>query len=116
MLLDYDARSLNMRFMSSDVYRQIWLKFARQKPTKPEQMAILNFDFSKFLEKERPKYDVKMFGDPYQMAMKIVNDDEIQSVHDFQTVSEKVSITDLLEVRRIGSPHDTQVKMIRGGT
>ena len=37
MLLDYDVRSLNMRFMSSDVYRQIWLKFARQKPTKPEQ-------------------------------------------------------------------------------
>ena len=47
------------------------------------------------------------------MAMKIVNDDEFQSVHDFQTVSEKVSITDLLEVRRIGIPHDTQVKMTR---
>ena len=76
-------------------------------------MAILNFDFSKFFEKERPKYDVKMFGTPYQMAMKIVNDDEFQSVHDFQTLSEKVSITDLLEVRRIGIPHDTQVKMIR---
>ena len=55
----------------------------------------------------------KTFGDPYQMAMKIVNDDEFQSVHDFQAVSEKVSITDLLEVRRIGIPHDTQVKMIR---
>ena len=76
-------------------------------------MAILNFDFSKFFEKERPKYDVKMFGTPYQMAMKIVNDDEFQSVHDFQILSEKVSITDLLEVRRIGIPHDTQVKMIR---
>ena len=47
-------------------------------------MAMLNFDFSKFLEAERPKYDVKTFGDPYRMAMKIVNDDEIQSVHDFQ--------------------------------
>ena len=45
--------------------------------------------------------------------MKIVNDDEFQSVHDFQTLSEKVSITDLLEVRRIGIPHDTQVKMTR---
>ena len=33
------------------------------------------------------------------MAMKTVNDDEIQSVHDFHTVCEKVSITDLLEVR-----------------
>ena len=76
-------------------------------------MSILNFDFSKFLEAERPKYDVKTFGDPYQMAMKIVNDDEIQSVHDFQAISEKVSITDLLEVRRIGIPHDTQVKMTR---
>ena len=76
-------------------------------------MAIHNFDFSKFFEKERPKYDVKMFGTPYQMAMKIVNDDEFQSVHDFQTISEKVSITDLLEVRRIGIPHDTQVKMTR---
>ena len=31
----------------------------------------------------------RRFGDPYQMAMKIVNDDEIQSVHDFQAVSEK---------------------------
>ena len=41
------------------------------------------------------------------MAMKIVNDDEIQSVHDLQAISEKVSITDLLEVRRIGIPHDT---------
>ena len=47
------------------------------------------------------------------MTMKIVNDDEIQSVHDFQTVSEKVSITDLLEELRIGIPHDTQVKMTR---
>ena len=74
---------------------------------------MLNFDFSKFLEAERPKYDVKTFGDPYQMAMKIVNDEEIQSVHDFQVVSEKVSITDLLEVRRIGILHDTQVKMTR---
>ena len=76
-------------------------------------MAILNFDFSKFFEAERPKYDVKTFGDPCQMAMKIVNDDEIQSVHDFRAVSEKVSITDLLEVRRIGIPYDTQVKMTR---
>ena len=83
------------------------------KVHKTRAMAILNFDFSKFFEKERPKYDVKMFGTPYQMAMKIVNDDEFQSVHDFQTLSEKVSITDLLEVRRIGIPHDTQVKMIR---
>ena len=68
-------------------------------------MAMLNFDFTKFLEAERPKYDVKTFGDPYRMAMKIVNDNEIQSVHDFQAVSEKASITDLLEVRRIGIPH-----------
>ena len=83
------------------------------KAHKTRAMAILNFDFSKFLEVERPKYDVKMFGDPYQMAMKIVNDVEFQSVHDFQTLSEKVSITDLLEVRRIGIPYDTQVKMTR---
>ena len=27
-------------------------------------MEILNFDFSKFFEAERPKYDVKTFGDP----------------------------------------------------
>ena len=74
---------------------------------------MLNFDITKFLEAERPKYDVKTFGDPYRMAMKIVNDDEIQSVHDFQAVGEKASITDLLEVRRIGIPHDTQVKMTR---
>ena len=74
---------------------------------------MLNFDFTKFLEAEQPKYDVRTFGDPYQMAMKIVNDNEIQSVHDFQAVSEKASITDLLEVRRIGIPHDTQVKMTR---
>ena len=46
-------------------------------------MAILNFDFSKFLEPKRQKYDVKTFGDPHQMAMKIVNNDKIQSVHDF---------------------------------
>ena len=45
---------------------------------KTRAMAILNFDFSKFFEKERPKYDVKMFGTPYQMAMKIVNNDEFQ--------------------------------------
>ena len=31
----------------------------------------------------------------------------------FQAISEKVSITDLLEVRGIGIPHDTQVKMTR---
>ena len=30
-------------------------------------MAMLNFDVTKFLEAERPKYDVKMFGDPYQV-------------------------------------------------
>ena len=83
------------------------------KVHKTRAMAILNFDFSKFFEKERPKYDVKMFGTPYQMAMKIVKDDEFQSAHDFQAVSEKASITDLLEVRRIGIPHDTQVKMTR---
>ena len=47
------------------------------------------------------------------MTMKIVNDDEIQSVHDFQTVSEKVSIINLLKELRIGIPHDTQVKMTR---
>ena len=72
MLLDYDARILYMRFMPLVVYRQIWLKFARQKAH-----GTRDFDFSKFLEAERPKYDVKTFGDPYQMAMKIVNDDEI---------------------------------------
>ena len=54
-----------------------------------------------------------MFGTPYQMAIKIVNDDEFQSVHVFQTLSDQVSITDLLEVRRIGIPHDTQMKMTR---
>ena len=74
------------------------------KAHKTRAMAILNFDFSKFLEAERLKYDVKMFGDPYQMAIKIVNDDEIQSVHDFQTVSEKVSITDLIEGAENGNP------------
>ena len=42
MLLDYDARNLNMRFMSSDVYRHIWLKFARQKSIKPEQWQFSN--------------------------------------------------------------------------
>ena len=75
--------------------------------------AIRNFDITTFFEAERPKYDVKMFGDPYRMAMKIVNDDEAQSVLDFQALGEKASITDLLEVRRIGIPHDTQLKMIR---
>ena len=30
-------------------------------------MAMLNFDVTKFLEAERPKYDVNMFGDPYQV-------------------------------------------------
>ena len=49
-------------------------------------MTTLNFDITKFLEAERPKYDVKMFGDPHRMAMKIVNDDEFQSVHNYQVV------------------------------
>ena len=77
-------------------------------------MAIRNFDITKFLAAERPKYDVKTFGDSYRMAMKIVNDDEVQSVHDAQALGEKASITDLLEVKRIGIPHGTQLKMIRG--
>ena len=38
--------------------------------------TMLNFDFSKFLQAERPKYDVKTFDDPYQIAMKIVNVDD----------------------------------------
>ena len=76
-------------------------------------MAMLNFNIAKFLEAERPKYDVKMIGDPHRMAMKIVNDDEFQSVHTYQVEGEKASITDLLKVRRIGIPYDTQVKMIR---
>ena len=76
-------------------------------------MAMLNLNITKFLEAERPKYDVKMFGDPHRMAMKIVNDDEFQSVYDYQVVGEKASITNLLKVRRIGIPHDTQVKMTR---
>ena len=88
------------------------VEFFETKADGTRVMAILNIDFSKFPEAERPKYNVKPFGDPYQMAMKIVNDEEI-SVHHFQAVSEKVSITDLLKVRRIGIPHDTQVKMTR---
>ena len=28
---------------------------------------MLNFDVTNFLEAERPKYDVKMFGDTYQV-------------------------------------------------
>ena len=54
-----------------------------------------------------------MFGDPHQMAMKIVNDDEFQSVYTYQVEGEKTSITDLLKVRRIGIPYATQMKMIR---
>ena len=67
-------------------------------------MEMLKFNITKFLEAKRPKYDVKMFGDPHQMAMKIVNEDEFQSVHAYQVVGEKASITDLLKVRRIGIP------------
>ena len=67
----------------------------------------------KFLEAKRPKYDVKMFGDPHQMAMKIVNDDEFQSVYTYQVEDENACITDLLKVRRIGILYATQMKMIR---
>ena len=76
-------------------------------------MAMLNYNIMKFLEAKRPKYDVKMFGDPHQMAMKIVNDDEFQSVYTYQVEGEKASVTDLLKVRRIGIPYATQMKMIR---
>ena len=107
------TRSWYIRFMPLDVFRQIWLKFARQKAHETRAMTIRNFDITKFLEAERPKYDVKTFDDPYRMAMNIVNDDEVQSVHDFQALGEKASITDLLKVKRIGTPHDTQLKMIR---
>ena len=89
------------------------IRYAPSKTNEARAMEMLNFNITKFLERERPKYDVKMFGDPYRMAMKIVNDDEIQSVHDLQVTGEKASITDMLEVRRIGIPLDTQVKMIR---
>ena len=90
-----------------------FVEVSETKAHETRAMPMLNFNITKFLEAERPKYDVKTFGDPYRMAMKIVNDDEFQSVYDYQAVSEKASITDLLEVRRIGIPHDTQVKMIR---
>ena len=90
-----------------------FVEVSETKAHETRAMAMLNFDVTKFLEAERPKYDVKMFGDPHRMAMKIVNDDEFQSVHTYQVVGEKASITDLLKVRRIGIPYDTQVKMIR---
>ena len=47
-------------------------------------MAMPNCNIMKFLWAKRPKYDVKMFGDPHRMAMKIVNDDEFQSVQIYQ--------------------------------
>ena len=76
------------------------------KADETRAMAMLNFVFSKFLEAERSKYDVKTFGDPYQMVMKIVNDDEIQSVHDFQAVSEKVSITTQVKMTRVWEEYE----------
>ena len=67
----------------------------------------------KFLEAKRPKYDVKTFGDPHRIAMKIVNDERFSTVYTYQVEDEKASITDLLKVRRIGIPYATQIKMIR---
>ena len=51
MLLDCDARNLNMQFMSSDVYRQTWLKFARQQSIKPEQWQFLTLIFEVLRER-----------------------------------------------------------------
>ena len=76
-------------------------------------MTMLNYNIMKFLEAKRSKYDVNMFGDPHQMTMKIVNDDEFQSVHTYQVEGEKTNVTDLFKVRRIGIPYATQMKMIR---
>ena len=75
--------------MPLDVYLQVQLKLARQKAHEIRAMVMMYFDIMKFLEAEQPKYDVKMFGDPHRMAMKIVNDDEFQSVHDFQVMVDK---------------------------
>ena len=47
-------------------------------------MAMLNCNILKFIEAKRLKYDVKMFGEPHRVAMKIVKDDEFQSVHIYQ--------------------------------
>ena len=44
-----------------------FVEVSEKKGHETRAMAMLNFDVTKFLEAEQPKYDVKMFGDPYQV-------------------------------------------------
>ena len=90
-----------------------FVEVSEKKAHEIRAMAMLNYNIMKFLQAKRPKYDVKTFGDPHRMAMKIANDDEFQTVYTYQVEDEKASITDLLKVRRIGIPYATQMKMIR---
>ena len=63
-------------------------------------------------EMAKPKYEVTRIGDPKRLTMKLVNDGPRRTVFEHLPMDDKVSITDLLVVRRIGIFHEPCMKMV----